>query len=454
MEFEPVKINLRSGLLYLFFFFLPCIFTYPGRIYFHIIGLHTDRPFGWLQLMLLPTVILPLIFIIKRAINRDYQLRSLSFNNVILLVMIVLWFIAGTISFIANQKYSPLVSLFYASEYLSILFIACAFINLKLSLEEYYGIFAVMALGALVALIPGIIAFFLSWGIPSPRMMYYAHSNLMKMHEYMILTFGNTGNTAQFIVLVAPAFLLLTLKANLNYFLKTLLIICLVIMAINLLIVESRISFLILYCFGALLATMKSGKVLLKYFLTSFVFLFVLSQIAPSFYLTVMGAMHQVIAFNAATDNSVSERILAMQEGWKIFHHHFFTGVGPGMSFYYNSYTTAHQFNIQQASELGILGLICSILFCVYVLFRFILLLFRYRTDINFERLILMAGPACYVIFGLFANIGLSIGTTNTWVAIMIAMLTLSGGQLAKTQSLSGMEFSRRHRQFPAYKLK
>jgi hypothetical protein len=77
---------------------------------------------------------------------------------------------------------------------------------------------------------------------------------------------------------------------------------------------------------------------------------------------------------NSATstqDESTSERQQAIQIGWNMFLENPVLGVGPGLTLLKHPITSSHQFNINQAAELGFIGGIGEVLSNSYTINNF-----------------------------------------------------------------------------------
>jgi hypothetical protein len=126
-----------------------------------------------------------------------------------------------------------------------------------------------------------------------------------------------------------------------------------------------------------------------------------------------------------AEDGSVFERQLAMAEGIDMAWESWPIGIGPGASATRHSFTSAHQFSIQQAMETGMLGLLGSTLWAAGVLWFFWRAIDA--TDPAREwRFGLAVGPAAFTAYALLANAPLALGYINTWAVLVLLLIAIA----------------------------
>src|SRR4051794_23874765 len=68
--------------------------------------------------------------------------------------------------------------------------------------------------------------------------------------------------------------------------------------------------------------------------------------------------LQAAVTMDKVGDEAVQGRLDAMQEGWLIASQNWLLGIGPGAALTVHSRQSAHQFQVQQAMETGILGLL------------------------------------------------------------------------------------------------
>src|SRR6266478_5951872 len=134
-------------------------------------------------------------------------------------------------------------------------------------------------------------------------------------------------------------------------------------------------------------------------------------------------------------DQSLTERLEAMQIGLGLMFDNPALGVGPGNSAKVHIYTSAHQYWINQGEEIGVLGLILSVALSVAVFWRFFSCIqarsigtFR---DRGFPGI---AGAAGYMLYGCMANMALSSTVVNAWIGLFAIMLALDSVRFSDLQ--------------------
>ena len=125
-------------------------------------------------------------------------------------------------------------------------------------------------------------------------------------------------------------------------------------------------------------------------------------------------------------DTSVQGRAEALQEGVRLAKRYWLLGVGPGGGPTVHSRDSAHQFQINQAMETGILGFFGTILLAVGLFICLIRTMARGRDDeTNDVRFMLLIGPASYLAYSVTVNAALNNSSVNTWTILVVSMLAL-----------------------------
>src|SRR5206468_6282777 len=89
-------------------------------------------------------------------------------------------------------------------------------------------------------------------------------------------------------------------------------------------------------------------------------------------------------------------------------------------------HVSAHQMQINQAMETGILGLVGSTLFALAVWISLARTLARGSGDeVNDVRFLLLIGPSAYVTYAVWVNAALANGSVNTWPILVASMLAV-----------------------------
>jgi len=148
---------------------------------------------------------------------------------------------------------------------------------------------------------------------------------------------------------------------------------------------------------------------------------------SPDVMATLSDRLRPVVMADTVEDASVMGRADAIEEGLAIAKRNWLLGTGPGSALTVHSHTSAHQFQVQQFMENGILGLIGSTLFSFGVLFMMARTLARGQDDgSNNMRFTLLIGPASFVVYAVAANAPLNLSYVNTWAVLVASMLALT----------------------------
>lgn len=416
-------LSLKLPLLCLLFFFLPAANSYPGKAYYFLTSMHDSINLPFIILLLIPANVMSVIFLIIRLANGENLFSNLTQFSLILLITIWVFFLAGTFSMIASFD-TPGVVTVYMSTIMPVFLIALAFVNLRLGRARTHLIYIAFAIGCLFPLILGVKAYYNSWGIPNFSTMIMSHFDLNKMDQYLSQTFGNADNTSVFMAMAGLTFFCLLLN---NRFYKSDLILfggVFALLVINIIILEVRTTIIFFIFLSLVISYVRSRRFFLYYVLMLGGIFLTLYFLSPTGFYIFFNRINLAMTWS---DNSAVERLEAMRIGWKVFKDNFILGVGPGASRYFISYSTAHQFNIQQGVELGVLGCIASIAICFLAIWQFFRLsCLYYLGKVEFEKLTFVAAPAFYFMYAIFSNPPLAMGVVNTWICIAVIMLFLS----------------------------
>jgi uncharacterized protein with PQ loop repeat len=246
------------------------------------------------------------------------------------------------------------------------------------------------------------------------------------MSRYEQVTFGNRGNTAAFIVMVAPVLLTVLIDRRRPRWLRTLSAITLTAILLNMIILQVRAAFIALTIAVAVVWVFKFGFRHLPVFALCFAaFLALTFRFSPDLTVMVNDHLLPAVTLDTEGDASVGERVAAIREGWRLAQENWLLGIGPGAGLALHSHDSAHQFHVQQAMELGMLGLFASTLFTAAILASLIQTLRRRREETSRMRFLLLIGPCAYLVYAILANATLGYGTVNTWIVLMTSMLAL-----------------------------
>jgi hypothetical protein len=392
----------------------------------------------------LPYALIVLLCVLRLQDGRRLQQKTIW--EKITLTGFVLWIVAATVAYVATA--SDLQS-FY--NYLGLLFGLVMYICLRgmtLTSREASAVLLGLAVAIAISFAPPLKAYYDAFGIPDPVTLLESHFEVGRMEKYEALTYGNTSSTAGMIVLLIPGCIAEGIKRTRPLMWRACFGCAAGLMLLNLVIVESRTAFLMLILMVAAISYFYGKMRIIVVIAVGALALVALrsggeDSRAWSLFST---RLKDAITLNSVRDVSVRDRQAAIQDGWNKFERNWTTGIGIGNSTSESIYGAAHQFNVEQAEELGILGLIASILVLVGLVGRFVYLLKLRRsfdTDIRFSLLI---GPSCYLIFGAIANISLNYGQYNSWIATAAALAGLSEFRRVSGGTISNARTVRRRR--------
>lgn len=335
------------------------------------------------------------------------------------------WFAAATFSAILNWRTDQVI-ITYCIVFASGFAVYVALSGLKLESGDIDLAIAGLAIGSLFPLVNGLLAFVAEWGVPDLPTALSAYRELLRMSRYEAVTFGNRGNTAAFLVILAPVLLTVLFDRRKRMGLRVLCGITMVPVVLNLAILQVRAAFIVLAIALAFVWILKLGfKWLPVFAIVSVASFLLVTDFAPEIASILSDQMMPVITVDAEADVSVQERVNAIREGAKIAQDNWLLGIGPGAASSVHSHDSAHQFQVQQAMETGILGLFASTLFSLATLASLLRTFWGKRDETNGLRFLLLIGPACYVLYAILANATLGFGSVNTWTIVVMSMLAL-----------------------------
>jgi len=405
--------------------FAAAAYGLPGRAYFSLTGLNdSSKPVGP-NVLLHPAFICALLVAALRT-RPPVRMRPVS---TMMAVGLACWGIGATISAAANLGVEQVI-LTYCSVFVAGAAVYAAFTGTTLRRRDFDLAIVGLLLGSLVPLVGGLQAFVAEWGVPDTTTALTAYQNLIRMELYEAATFGNRGNTAGFIVLVAPLFLWAALDRQRHRLVRLACAAVLAPIVINLLLLEVRAAFLCAVFSIAVIWGYRLGARGYPLFAaTAGLGLFLFTQYSPDVATMISDRLRPVVTADADEDASVLERTESIKEGLSIAEHNWQFGIGPGGSLTLHSRTSAHQFIVQQFMENGVLGLIGSTLFAVGILAVLVTTLLRGHDDgINDVRFAFLIGPASFVVYSLIANATYNVGYVNTWAVLMASMVALAPG--------------------------
>jgi O-antigen ligase/polysaccharide polymerase Wzy-like membrane protein len=407
--------------------FHAAAYGYPGRAYFYVAGLNDiSKPVG-ASVLFLPAFACAILFVVLQSKpDRTTLTRSGTYG---IPAALACWFLGATAGTVANWNVDQ-VLLTYCSVFLAGAVVYAAIARVRLTAHQVeIGILG-LVVGSLFPLMGGLFAFVQEWGVPDITTALNAYLDLARMQLYEQATFGNRGNTAGFIIIIAPLFLWVALDVNRRRLVRAVCAVALVPVILNVVILGVRAELLTLLFSLAVIWGFKLGIRRYPLFVVAFFLAVMLgATYSPDVAMTMFDRLRPVIAADTEEDRSLMERSESIQEGLAIAEKNWQVGIGPGGALTRHSQTAAHQFQVQQFMETGILGLIGSIGFAACVLAMLVATVIRGKDGgANNIRFALIIGPASYVVYGLTANATLNIGYVNTWTVLITSMLALTPG--------------------------
>jgi O-antigen ligase len=240
----------------------------------------------------------------------------------------------------------------------------------------------------------------------------------------MAATFGNTGNTAAYLALVLPIAMSTCLTRFSGRALRWLAFFAAMIALLNAVIVQSRTLLWILL--------LGVPGILWFYRVRLVGFTVVIALAIGLFVLPFLQALDELLAISTSVfggteaDDSVSERVEAMHFALRTLFDSPALGVGPGNTMLVNPHTSAHQFWLQQGSELGLLGLLASFAMSAAILLRALIIWWhRAGRETNDLAFMCFSGAALYVLYGVIANMTLALTFVNAWIGLLAVLVAL-----------------------------
>jgi hypothetical protein len=282
----------------------------------------------------------------------------------------------------------------------------------------------VILVASLLPLAHGLLRYYLEWGIPTGVELLLSRYYLFRMETYMAATFGNTGNTAAYLALVIPVALSACLTRFTGTALRWLAFTVVLVALLNAVIVQSRTLLWIL---------LLGVPGILWFYRVRLVGITVAVAVAAGFFvlpfleaLDELAAMSTSVFGGSDVDNSVSERVEAMRFALRTMSDFPALGVGPGNNMLVNPHTSAHQFWLQQGSEIGMGGLVASFVMTAAISLRALVIWWRRSGDETRDLTFMcISGAALFMLYGVIANMALAITFVNTWIGLLAVLLAL-----------------------------
>ena len=405
-------------------------------------GLHAAAPSvpGRLYVRLPLMLVIGMALLLRRAKTTAVRV---PFAKNGLVVGFCCWLIAATLSTVLNWQTDSVLSTYF------VLFVCGAFIyatmsHIDLSRTEVDIAIAGLLIGSLFPLINGLQTFGTEFGPTDATMLVAAYTNRIRMGGYEIATFGNRGNTAAFLLILAPILLAVMLDAKRHWTFRAVCALSMVPVVLNFLILQVRAGFLTLIASAIVVYWFKRGARQLPLFITGLVVVWLfLFNVAPdagddaAMQITeivrgedlLLSTARQILIYRAlglTPPDFFHCPLMTDESGVRLAKRYWLLGVGPGGGPTVHSRDSAHQFQINQAMETGILGFFGTTLLAVSLFICLIRTMARGRDDeTNDVRFMLLIGPASYLAYSVTVNAALNNSSVNTWTILVVSMLAL-----------------------------
>jgi hypothetical protein len=426
--------TLRAHLLASLFLFLPLSNT-VGRAYFYVVRFGAPLEEAPLSVLFGPAVLLPLLLFAVPGTRMPLgHIVSIGGFTPIWL----LWFVAGSISTLANYE-TEWVLVHYLTGFLSALLVFVALRRHRWSSGEIDYALLALALGSMVPMVLGAHAYYQEFGVPDLQTLVFAPFRVERWEIYRELTFGNVQNTACFIVLLSPPLLALVLDRSRHWAVRGICAASVFLQSLNLLLIQARTG-IVLFLVAIVIVAVIVYKRQVRNKVVALFALFVIGSLIIGYYSDSPSAgsntdaidvalerLDYAIRFDTGSDESAAGRAEAMTEGWNLFIKNWPGGLGPSASLLHHSRGSAHQFNLAQGMESGVLGFLASIFLVLQVLLRFGSSVVRSLASLeNYREFLMLFGPALYLTYGVLSNVILNMTYCNVWICMLAALLALA----------------------------
>jgi hypothetical protein len=359
----------------------------------------------------------------RRSLSR-IQVRHATKNGVV--VGLSVWLFGATLSAILNWQTDQVLFTYFVVFFCGAL-IYGALSGVALTRTDLDLAMIGLVVGSLFPLLTGLQAFGTEFGTPDASTFVAAYTNRLRMASYEMATFGNRGNTAAFLLILAPILLTIGLDKKKNWAFRGACGLAMVPVLLNFMIIQVRAGFLTLLVSLMVIWWFKRGARSVPLLAGALVFGWLaLVTIEPDAVWAMRERIVAAVTVDKEGDNSVGERVEAMNEGLQIAKRNWLLGIGPGAGPTVHSHDSAHQLQINQAMETGIFGFLGSAIFAAGILICLGRTLARGANDeLNEMRFLLLIGPASYVTYAVAVNAALTNSSVNTWAVLVTSMVAL-----------------------------
>jgi hypothetical protein len=339
----------------------------------------------------------------------------------VLSATLTLWVFGAAASTVGNFSNETLLS-FYAGYFIPFLIFA-SLVSRPISEAHKCWILAAVALGTMIPWISGLVAYMSAFGLPGMVDLFWNRYDISRMSSYFRVAFGNTSHMALYIAIALPPMLVMLVSTAVPAAARRLFAVASLLGILNILVIFSR---------GAILTLL----LLLVFWLIALRSLWLLAFVVLSFAVlgwvlgddeTINALVRErtvgILANDESADASVNERLQSIIVGWRLFTEHPILGVGPGQTYTVNEWARAHQIIIEEASSIGIAGLVATAVLTMLVMARSARIAFCRLTPADFA---LWSGVLGWIIYSFIAGALLHLGLLIPWAGLLYGFLALT----------------------------
>ncbi len=368
-----------------------------------------------------PCALLALLLLGLR-LSKATNILSLTRYGWVLTAILLSWVLGAVASAFWHFSSESLLNMF--AGYLTPLLIFLSLVGMRFDQGDRRRVLVAVAVGALCPLLWGITAYYVSFGMPSAVDLFWNRYDLARMALYEKGAFGNTSHMGFYIAIALPPLLLMVANRELSVTARMLFGLASIFAICNALLVFSRgaiatLAAMVLFWVIAL----RSVRLLVFIVIASAMFGLALTSY-PEVSDILAERTIDVVDDGGVTDPSVAGRIRSMITGWDLFLQNPIVGVGLGQSYRLNSSSIAHQFAIEEASSIGLAGLLATVMLTVVVLFRSAELALRRPPEP--EYFALWSGALGWITYGSIAGGLLNLGLLIPWAGFLYGFLALT----------------------------
>jgi O-antigen ligase len=370
----------------------------------------------------LPCGVLAIVLLAIRVARSDGLPRMSTYAWIVSAVL-GLWFMGAFTSSLIHLSNETLLSL-YAGYLVPLLIYSCL-VGRRIPEADKQWIIVSVALGAMIPWISGMVAYLSTFGFPDPMELFWNRYDQNRMAPYHRVAFGNISHMALYIAVALPPILAMGASRTITLPLRTILVIGSVLALVNMLMIFSRgamVTMLLMLLFWIwVFRSLRLFALVAMLATCAALALGSNDDISASLVPHILGAFEG----GDVTDGSVGERLDSMAIGWKLFAEYPVFGVGPGQTYRVNEWSIAHQLIIEEASSIGICGLVATTALSVLVLIRSVGIAIRGSATATVD-LALWSGVLGWILYTLVAGGLLHLGLLIPWAGLFYGFLALT----------------------------